>query len=533
MKPIRILFADDEPVILRGLRRLLPWSDLGFEIIGEAYDGDELKEMLETGNPDVVISDINMPGLTGIDIIREINESGRHIKVVFISAYQEFSYAQDAVKYGAIDYLLKPVDKDRLEAVMRKVVRLIGEQSERSREKEIAIRFEKQKHKRTIEELLERLADGDKGAIAELRRLDVIRSIGYMTFCFGDMDKNVQDNSLRWQDQERKLVDFAITNVLSEAVSQTGTSIYFRKGELHGVFIQHELPEESLAAVEELHHQINSYLKISFTFGLGMPVDSLSEAVLSAETAETALRARYFEGLNRVISARRYEADTEAKAKLEKLQQQLTESLSNPMQEEEENTAWELIEAVRSFAQGNRSSAITAVYASLRMLGLQLKELGETLNKQADTDEHTLLERLNGFHTFSDLSNYFHAYTLELQNRAAEKLGNKELMQLVQVKAYINENYADNITLESMAALVYMNPYYFSSFFKKHTGENFKQYLTSVRMKHAHKMLIQTDLMVYEIAELVGYNNARQFSDMFKKRYGRLPLEYKQSLKGN
>jgi len=532
MKPIRILFADDEPVILRGLRRLLPWSSLGFEIVGEAYDGDELKELLETSNPDVVISDINMPGLTGIDIIREINESGRNIKMVFISAYQEFSYAQDAVKYGAIDYLLKPVDKDRLETVMRKVVRLIGEQSERFREREMANRFEKQNHKHTIEELLERLADGDKGAISELRRLGVIKGNRYMTFCFGDMDKNVQDNSIRWQDQERKLVDFAITNVLSEAVSQTGASIYFRKGELHGIFIQHDLPGESLAAAEELHRQINGYLKISFTLGLGMPVDSLSEAVFSAETAEAALKSRYFEGLNRVVSARQHEADTEAKTKLEKLQQKLAASLTHPLQEEAEDTAWELIQAVRRFALNNRSTAITAIYASLRLLEVQLKELGVTPD-EADSDEHTLLERLNGFHTFSDLTEYFNACALELKNRAAEKLGNKELIQLVQVKAYIDEKYADNITLESMAGLVYMNPYYFSSFFKKHTGDNFKQYLTSVRMKHAHKMLIQSDLMVYEIAELVGYNNARQFSDMFKKRYGKLPLEYKQSLKGN
>lgn len=107
---------------------------------------------------------------------------------------------------------------------------------------------------------------------------------------------------------------------------------------------------------------------------------------------------------------------------------------------------------------------------------------------------------------------------------------NKELMQLVQVKSYIEEHYAQSITLESMAAIVYMNSYYFSSFFKKHTGENFKQYLTEVRIKHGLRLLMQSDLMVYEIADRVGYNNARQFSDMFKKRFGKLPLEYKQSI---
>ncbi|MNI65389.1 Bifunctional transcriptional activator/DNA repair enzyme AdaA [compost metagenome] len=120
---------------------------------------------------------------------------------------------------------------------------------------------------------------------------------------------------------------------------------------------------------------------------------------------------------------------------------------------------------------------------------------------------------------------------LRLHQQLTCKLSGREMPQLMQVKAYVEEHYAENITLESMAALLYMNPYYFSSFFKKHTGQNFKTFLTEVRLNHALRLLLQSDLMVYEIAELVGYNNARHFSDMFKKKYGKLPQEYKQSMK--
>ncbi|MOA31940.1 HTH-type transcriptional regulator YesS [compost metagenome] len=111
------------------------------------------------------------------------------------------------------------------------------------------------------------------------------------------------------------------------------------------------------------------------------------------------------------------------------------------------------------------------------------------------------------------------------------RTGGKEMLQGAKVKKYIQEHYADNITLESLSDMFYMNPYYFSSFFKKHIGENFKTYLTNIRMEHAHSMLMLTDMMVYEIAERVGYNNARHFSNMFKKKYGKLPLEYKQAMK--
>src|SRR5690606_13896520 len=104
-------------------------------------------------------------------------------------------------------------------------------------------------------------------------------------------------------------------------------------------------------------------------------------------------------------------------------------------------------------------------------------------------------------------------------------------MLLARIKRYIDEHYAEEISLESVAAVAFMNPYYFSTFFKKHMNDNFNVYVTKVRMKHAEQLLRQTDLMVYEIAEKVGYQNARHFSDVFKKMYGKLPMAYKQQLR--
>jgi two-component system response regulator YesN len=146
-------------------------------------------------------------------------------------------------------------------------------------------------------------------------------------------------------------------------------------------------------------------------------------------------------------------------------------------------------------------------------------------------DEKPLLERLTEAPSYSVLEQIFGEVLNRMYGQLAGKAGAKELPQLLQVKAYVEQHYAENITLESTAALVFMNPYYFSSFFKKHTGQNFKNYITEVRMGHALRLLLQTDLMVYEIAEQVGYNNARHFSDMFKKKFGKLPQEYKHQLK--
>lgn len=159
---IRVLLADDEPVILRGLKKLISWDALGLDIVGEACDGIELKSMIAACNPDLVISDISMPGFTGIDIIRDIHESGLPIKVVFISAYQEFSYARQALQYGALDYLVKPVNTGQLEQVVSRAVAVIRQETEEERNKEMLKSYERKNHSVTIEELLEQITDGSK-----------------------------------------------------------------------------------------------------------------------------------------------------------------------------------------------------------------------------------------------------------------------------------------------------------------------------------------------------------------------------------
>lgn len=528
MRKIKVLLADDEPVILRGLRKLLHWNELGLEIVGEAYDGVELRQMMETTKPDLIISDISMPGYTGIDIIREIHETNRNIKVVFISAFRDFSYAQDALRYGAVEYLVKPVDKNQLEEAIQKVILLIGDQSQRVREKEMAVRFELKKRSDSIEELLVRMTDGDKGASAQLLEMGLISRSKYITVCFGELDDVMSDGSSRLE-SGRKLLDFAITNVLVESISQTDSGIYFRKGKLHGIFIQHDHLEEALALSQDFHDKLNRYVKVSFTIGVGKAVEKLEEASISSQFAMNSLQARYFAGWNRVIEGQQPKADSEVKSRINDLLKKLVASLITPGKGDTDETERELMDSFQMLAPGGKHAAVSAVFGAIAYIRQELKEFG-IFAEATDPDDHELLARLDRFQTFGQMAVYACEVIAEIRRETAAKIGNKEIMQLVKVKSYIEEHYADNITLESMAALVYMNPYYFSSFFKKHTGENFKHYLTEVRMKNGMRLLMQSDLMVYEIAERIGYNIPRQFSDTFKKRYGKLPLEYKQSL---
>ena len=111
----KIIIADDEPVIIRGLKKMMNWERLNAEVIGEAANGEELLKKTEELKPDIIISDVAMPRKTGLDVIRQIRENGWKIKVIFLSGYQEFDYVKKAISYEAVDYLLKPVGQEELE----------------------------------------------------------------------------------------------------------------------------------------------------------------------------------------------------------------------------------------------------------------------------------------------------------------------------------------------------------------------------------------------------------------------------------
>ncbi|RCX21576.1 two-component system response regulator YesN [Fontibacillus phaseoli] len=525
---IRVLLADDEPVILRGLKKLISWEALGFSIVGEANDGNELRQFIHDCRPDLIISDISMPGCSGLDVIRELHEQGRQIKVVFISAYQEFAYARQAIQYGALDYLVKPVSKKHLEDVVSKAASLIRQENEGERVKEMLTHYERKNRTVTIEELLDGLMDGDKRAAGQLIDMGAIALSTYTGVILLETDEEIGGDS-RWEERERKLVHFALNNVMKETLDNRDNCLMFHKDGRFGILIQYEQSGEPLKLAQDLYGKINMFLKLKVSVGIGVAVSGIEATDESYRSALEALKTKYFTGLNRIVQAGIEDASSVREIySISELQGEIVKALSSQNKEQLIQTTGQLLEVIKQTAGSSRYLAITNLYNTILLLEQEMENIGVHIGFFRD-GQGSLLERLSSHATFASLVDEFTSIVHQAFDLIAHKLANKEITQLRQIKVYMEEHYAENITLESMAAMIYMNPYYLSSFFKKHTGKNFKQYLTEERMKHALRLLLETDLMIYEIAERVGYNNARHFSDMFKKIYGKLPQEYRQS----
>jgi len=527
---LSVVLADDEPLILRGLSKLIPWEEHGISIIGFAYDGKELLDMIEERKPDIVISDISMPHFTGIDIIKEVTRRQLACKVIFISAYQEFTYARDAIAYGAVDYLVKPVKKSDLEAVLAKTVSLIREEDEEDRRRNKLDLLERKNRDGEVGGWLEQLTEGALSVQSEgYHYLNVKLEGPLLAIGVVRIDPAGNDSS-RWPVQTQKLVEFAIHNIVQECIEAYGRGYSYGKAGSFVFALSYEEPGVQERLAEAIKDNVLNYLKLKVSVGVGEPVQGLSQVRNSAEQAEQALSMTYFAGLNRVISYRKPEQRKDREKELFALQSEIIRALTEGSWESALSKMKTLLQVIESAAIGNRQLAVSTCFSALLHIVQEVKKSDVPMSDWGFDIQH-LQSRLGQYETFGELCEGVYDMLQQLYSRIGDKPDNKEQKLIARVVQYIEEHYGDDISLESAAAIAFMNPYYFSSFFKKQMKRNFKQYVTDLRMEEALSLLKHTDMMVYEIAEKVGYKNARHFSDMFKKQTGKLPQEYKNALR--
>ncbi|RAV05607.1 response regulator [Paenibacillus sp. YN15] len=527
---ITALLADDEPIIIKGLKKLIPWEKHGIRVIGEAWTGRGLLELMEKEEPDLIITDISMPDGSGIDVLKEIGRRGLKTKVIFISAYQEFSYAKDALALGAVDYLVKPIEKGLLLAAVERAIAALEEESEGLRSKSKLAVYEHKDRKTQLEELFDRLLDGDirrEEAEDKLRSLDAGCIHDAYTVLLLESELPAEDT--RWGEHEKRLLLFAVGNMAEELVRREGAGIVVRKGDRLCAVVNHPQGTSLTALARDMIRNAAKYLKVNLSVGIGREYTGPEGIKASFRTAAEALSRIFFasEGGGAVLwDGEDADKNGVSEREMTDARQETLQGFLTKDQERLEAGLDILFERTERYAGGSKDKAVMAGYATIVEWVEKLEGFGVSL-EQGEAEMQRHLNAMRNARRYEELKGYIRHIAEQIIRRMESAGSGKEAQQLVTVKTYIENHYMENITLEGVASKIYMNPYYFSSFFKKHTHMNFKQYLTEIRMKEAVKLLLQTDLMVYEIAERVGYNNSRQFSDMFKKHFGKLPQEYK------
>jgi two-component system, response regulator YesN len=524
---ISLLLADDEPVIIRGLKKLLPWQSLGVEIVGEVNNGLELINVVEEKSVDIIISDICMPGLSGVEVIKKIRELNLNSKVIFISGFQEFSYAKEAMKHGAIDYLVKPVDKYELEKVILKAISLVEKERNVVTNQVKLNQFEKKNDIETSRKHLDSLIEGEmiynsNGDFKQNFPLEgPLFSVALL-----EIDRIHNDSS--WDDREKKLIQYSIGNLLDEVILQEKKGISYLKDGKFVIILNHSNHVSQF--LESLKDKINEFLHVSISIGVGIPVPYLEEVSHSYETANSALKTKYFLGYNQIIPYKEYTIKHLSEKDLLVFQNRIMECFILANFNQLEESLQEMFKRIKEFTFGNQSLSISTCFSFVIALTQSLQKFSVNFSGW-ELDIYEIKSKMNQQDSYDGLQLVVQEIIYRLFQLISDNNLNKETIIMMRVKKFIEEHYFEDITLETVASIAFMNPYYFSSFFKKQTKQNFKQYLTKIRMDHASHLLLHSDLLVYQVAEKVGYNNSRQFSDMFRRTFGSLPMDYKQQFK--
>ncbi len=527
MGRIQAILADDEGIILKGLKKLIDWEKLGIEIVGEAGDGQEALRLIEEKKPQLVVSDIAMPGLSGLEMLRQIRQQGLSTKVIFVSGYQEFSYAQDAVRYGAVDYLLKPVEKEELERAVCKAAGLIDDQSRldiltnTASEDKMHQIFQKISGKREYSR--EDLYD-------QFSRLNIsVEGKAMVGAAFRLYGLKRGEGNVRMQELQK----FSAASKIQRKVEDLGWGFAVKKEISTCCVIFLLEPGQGRQVVErriaKLIAEASNGHNLTVKAGVGERVEDVGALPLAYKTSRFAMELYYFTEDEVIwyedVEKEFHQSFEEYQEKVHDLKEGFIHRRNSIHVEVNQ-----VLAVIKNLHFGNR-------FAALNRCNLMISGVIQDLCNEYLLDETWIgrgeqcMEQMRLMPTYRQTCQLIVEFFDQVHQQILAG-GSGEYNEAVRIRQYVEEHFEENLTLESMAGMVGMNPYYFSSYFKKNTGMNFKAYLTEVRMEAAARLLSNTDCKAYEVASRVGYRNVRQFNENFRGKYGMSPNEYRKEQRG-
>ncbi len=527
MEKYRVLLADDEEEIRTGISRKIDWSALGFALVGEADNGEEALELAEQLRPDVVLTDIKMPFMDGLELCRRLKQFLPGAGLVVFSGFDDFEYARQAVGMGVFEYILKPITAPELSEVLTRLRERLDRQRMERRDMETLRRRYEESLPVLRELFYTRLLNGQlsPGQVRERAvRYEIDLPDGLWTVALVHVDIPGRDELLLLSAQSFLQEHFHLEGGQGRVV------LY---GDLAALLVR--LPDMNrlyplLEELERLSRLSQSYLGISLTAGVGLPCQGPEELHRSLDGARSALDYRVLMGGSRVI----YIGDLEPNA---------AAALSF---EEEDQRA--LSAAIKLGTPEQVKGMIQALVSRISQAGLALSqghlfllELVTCLLRLTRSAEVSVEEvfgegfagavSISDFPSLEALGDWLEARCLRLHELLGRQRTDLAWSMVERAKDYIARHYADEqLSVESLCSHIHLSPTYFSTLFKRETGISFTAYVTQVRMEEAVRLLRETDEKTYRIAEQTGYSDPNYFSYVFKKRFGVSPSKFRAGL---
>ncbi|MBQ9142092.1 MAG: response regulator transcription factor [Lachnospiraceae bacterium] len=513
----KVLIVDDEEFIRNGLRCILDWEEEGFEICGDAGNGELALQMIQQLQPDLVLMDIRMPKVSGLEVVKYCSEQELPCKFIIISGFSDFKYAQEAIRYGVENYLTKPIDEDELLPTVRQVKSALDEKYRNMNHLEHI----RQKAKDAIlhdivtgsEDLEAMLRDNDIDQLelhAEIYQIVIYENFSpakdSLSYSFADLLRvtNRGEHTFNYFEEDQKKIILLKGNY---ALSRFNDFLQHYQG---------NNPPQKGSPMDTLF------------LAYGRPVSSLLDVHLSYQDALTLIRRRFFciQGQHTLGYDELPDMRTNTNRISSEYLQETTDYLVGYLQTFNRNNVAKTLFQLEEYLY-NVGNDISEVKLFLTDLYLQVKERICVLYPNSTipfNGNSAVINLIESKHYMYEIIQYLSEQFEMIMNATGNPSRNNIIDDILY---YIEHNYQNNIKLETIAPLFGYNSAYLGKIFSKTVGENFNSYIDHMRIEHSKEMLLNNAYKVYEIAEKVGYRNVDYFHKKFRKYVGESPAEYR------
>ena len=543
---LKIFLAEDEVVVRETIKRMIPWEELGFELVGEAADGEMALPLLIRQQPDLLITDIKMPFMDGLTLARLAKKEIPGLKVVILSGYDDFNYAKQAIGIGVEDYLLKPITKN---ALIERLSEIRSRYEHEKTQKEYYEKFQREMQayeKNSSRDFFEALVDGSMDMMEVYKRaeklgLDIVAEAYNVLIFTMNCDEDFsgqRDEYSSWEAESLELLENFFAGHSSAMLFRSNIFSY-------GVLLKGQretIEENTRACVDEIRKILSRQDgRREWFLAVGQSVERLSQIQKSYHTASRAFSQRYLYDENilyydemETMEHPGGQAETEDNAYLQKVDVNalnpaiLQKFLSNGLQEETENFVKDYFYAI---GQEPMESLVFRNYVILNVrfsVISFIKGLGCDTNEMESADtEEVLAESGKNMESAIAYAKKMISQAIEIRDQNS---GNKNRSILKPAVDFIDSHYMEeDISLNTVANVANVSSNHFSALFSQNMGQTFIEYLTTLRMNKAKELLRCTGMRSSEIAGEIGYKDAHYFSYLFKKTQGMTPSDYRKA----
>lgn len=523
MRTFSIILVDDEKQILQGMLHGVPWEELGYQVIATADNGQEALELTQLHHPDLLISDIKMPFMTGIELAKHIHEDFMQVKMVLFSGFDEFEYARSAIHYGVSEYLLKPIDYPEMSALLQRMHDEL--------EQEYDARIDRERQKRIYQESLPfvrqryfmqllRSGKNKEDILQQLQRLDVSFDMPCMQVLIVSIPEPEGDF----------LTAISVEEMLTEMLEKVGKFYSVRYFDRLIYIFCLEAPEKTGNIVKSMNETARMAEKIfhsSFSCGMSSVIHRPEELPLAYQQAKEALEYNLVsEDECMTLFSDLLYSEEESRSDWQQESEDLEYSIKHGNEEDVRREVQQLLGKIQSchYSFNEYQMAIIQIVFALAKLYRRY----EIEDEEGMAGSKHMAVKLFSFQDGSELNNWLLHYCMYTNHAIREREVDQSSILARQAKEYVDSHYSDpELSVDTVCQMLHISASHFSKVFRKAYGTGFLSYITDKRMEEAEHLLLTTEYKSREIGEMVGYLEPNYFSYVFKKNRNVSPAKYR------